>query len=488
MSEQPKNVHVKMTQKVVDDTLPSPAGEYFIRDTKTQGLALRVHKSGRKVWIVQRKYGGRSHKVQIGQADSMKLEEARSAVSGVLTQILQGVDPNLERRKQKRMNELERDKENLTVKRVWTEFVDAKKTSAKPPAASTLKGWKIAEKKLEAGKLWTKPILDVSGLDLQQEFNRLAKNADSKKASNGGLTQAGQTLRTLRSAFNYATTIREMAVVSPFLKFNQLNPGWYRTKARTRTIVKGEGDLKRWWDAVESLRSHEGSNRRAAPEIADFLVLTLLWGGRQGEVLSLRWENVDFERGIVCFPDTKNDEVHEFPLAPYARAILERRKAEHAETKPDSPWVFPSPRKSKRRANGTKLTSGKIEYDWHLTQPRKTIAAVAKASGCNFSSHDLRRTFGTLLSDLNENEYTVKRALNHKQNDTAGKHYVHTRWKKLREAYENLENAILIEVGVKQAKPEQGEITLSLNRYQELLALEAAQKAWEAKEAAAAET
>ena len=60
--------------------------------------------------------------------------------------------------------------------------------------------------------------------------------------------------------------------------------------------------------------------------------------------------------------------------------------------------------------------------DGHLYEPRYFMRKVTKASGVNFTLHDLRRTFITVAESLDISAYALKRLLNHKmQNDvTAG--------------------------------------------------------------------
>lgn len=168
-------------------------------------------------------------------------------------------------------------------------------------------------------------------------------------------------------------------LANPFIAFNSKRRGWYQAEARTRTVGETEEQLKLWWDAVEALRNNEDGRARANDIVADYLLLSLLWGGRRSEVLSLKWENIDLRGKAVVFKDTKNRKDHEFPLTPYAEKILGRRR----ESANDTVWVFPAPRKSKTG---------------HLTEPKFAMAAVIKASGVQFSAHDLRRTFSTALT------------------------------------------------------------------------------------------
>jgi len=135
---------------------------------------------------------------------------------------------------------------------------------------------------------------------------------------------------------------------------------------------------------------------------AESPILGLLWafhyecGWRPGEVRTLRWEYVDWERGVVTLPDTKNDEPRVLPIAGRIREILEqaralravpptqRRRAEYL-----SPWVFHSVQGG--------LINNRIFYRaWHK--------ATAAAGISGRIPHDLRRSFTT---DANAAEVDV---------------------------------------------------------------------------------
>ena len=58
---------------------------------------------------------------------------------------------------------------------------------------------------------------------------------------------------------------------------------WDEPKPRNRTIIERESSLKKWWDAVDSLRAKTDRRAKDAPSIADWLQITLLFGCRRSE-------------------------------------------------------------------------------------------------------------------------------------------------------------------------------------------------------------
>ena len=91
---------------------------------------------------------------------------------------------------------------------------------------------------------------------------------------------------------------------------------------------------------------------------------------------------------------------------------------------------------------------------------------VEEASGVTFSSHDLRRTFASIVNQLADtmSYYTVKRLLNHKVADvTAG--YVQHNPEKLREAMEAVAGFIMKNVGllIRKKLPTQIQASLTVS-------------------------
>jgi integrase len=383
----------------------------------------------------------------------MQLNKAREEAEDALNKIRKGVDPNLEKRQQARDTEKAREREKITVGYAFERYLAFQcgedeggdhegKTKESRASANTIRDLEKAKKRLEIGALWKLPIEEVDDQALLKEYRRLCRSTKSKRASNGGKTAAGGIFRYLRAAFNRAARIHKIRLEdNPFQGLNSLEKGWQIAPARQTIIADAEGDIGRWWEAVEALRLKTDARASDAVTLADWLQVALLLGGRKTESISMRWEDIDFERGVGVFRKTKRGLAHFFPMAPYVRSILERRKADSEKAEEPSEYVFPASRtgwKSKKRT--------------HIQEPKATIKEVKNASGISFAPHDLRRTFGTLLNELNVSSYTVKKALNHAPDDVASRHYIQTRLKTMLPIYERFETHILTEAGVSEPK------------------------------------
>lgn len=64
--------------------------------------------------------------------------------------------------------------------------------------------------------------------------------------------------------------------------------------------------------------------------------MALLTGARQGEVLAMRWTDVDLQQAIWRIPDTKARRPHWLPLPRPAVTLIQA-----LPRVPDNPYIFP---------------------------------------------------------------------------------------------------------------------------------------------------
>lgn len=459
---------VALTLAKARDAKPPAKGDYILWDEATRGFGLRIYATGAKIWVAQKKLEKRPIRVHLGRFPDMSLNKAREEAEDALNKIRKGIDPNLEKRQQARETEKARGREKITIGFAFEEYLafqsgedeDASRDGqATEPRASanTIQDLAKAKKRLEDGALWKLPIEEVDDQALLKEYRRLCRASRSKRASNGGKTSAGGIFRYLRAAFNRAARNYKIRLeANPFQGLNSLEKGWQTAPARRRIVANAEGDLGKWWAAVEALRTKTDGRAKDSAAIADWLQVALLLGGRKTESLSLKWEDVDLERGVGVFRKTKSGREHHFPFASHVRMILERRKAANENAAKPSAYVFPASRIGRKSRERT-----------HIKEPKTSITAVKQASGISFAPHDLRRTFGTLLNELDVNAYTVKRALNHAPDDVASRHYIQTRTKALLPIYERLEALVLTEAGVLRPEERPVEVVASQAEWEE---------------------
>jgi integrase len=131
------------------------------------------------------------------------------------------------------------------------------------------------------------------------------------------------------------------------------------------------------------------------PKYAPWARLAILTGLRQKEQFSLRWKDVDLERGIIALPTTKAGCVQYVPLNEEAKQILQSLTSWEK-----SVWVFPSENKA------THLDPLNFYHRIWMT-----AVANSKIEWCTW--HDLRHTFASRLAMNGAAEGTIAALLRH---------------------------------------------------------------------------
>jgi integrase len=169
--------------------------------------------------------------------------------------------------------------------------------------------------------------------------------------------------------------------------------------------------LPAWFEAVRQIEN---------PVISAYLQTLLLTGARAGEVMGLRWDDINTKwRGLTIRDKVEGTRV--IPFTPYVAHLvtaLPRRNE----------FVF----SSTASAGGT------------LVVPRTPHADACKVAGVdNLSVHGLRRSFKSLTEWLEIPTGVVAQLMGHKPSATAEKHYTVRPLDLLRVHHEKIEVWIL---------------------------------------------
>lgn len=402
----------KLTKSKIDSlAFTEEAGnQNFYYDTELKGFGLRVGNKT-KTYFAEAKVKGKTVRVSLGKHGVLAAEQARKLAKEKLSAMAQDINPN-EIEKENRIK-------SVTLQEVYTDYMAARK-SLKP---STKRDYQ----KCINGYFndWiNKPMLDITRDMVEQRHRKLSEKSEA---------QANLAMRLLRALFNFAAEYRDAKgrVVLADNPVRRLSAKkiWNKVKLRSNYIQPHQ--LKAWWDAVWTLKNDPTRGSTQDREsVRDYLLVLLFTGLRREEALSLTWENINFESKALKIFDTKNRADHELPLSDFLFDLFMRRKKDNTCN-----WVFPG--------------SGKLG---RIIDPRKLMQKVEETSGVSFTSHDMRRTFASIVNMLGDSisYYTVKRLLNHKSADvTAG--YIQHNPEKLREAMQAVSDFILKNVTVSTA-------------------------------------
>jgi len=285
---------------------------------------------------------GRERTYTIGDATIWRTTDARDKARELRREIEDGGDP---------LGDIEAEREAPTIADLIERFRAEHLPKKRPRTA------------LEYGYLLK--------LHIAPHFGQHAKVADVRfediDALHRKITKTGST---------YAAN-RCIAVLS---KMFSLAIRWHM---RETNPVKGieknrEYHRRRYLSGDELVRLTKALSKHPDKAAADAIRLLLLTGARRGEVLLMRWEDV--EDGTWSKPpsSTKQREHHQVPLSAPAQELLsDIRKRQ----RPRAPFVFP----------GDGATGHRVEL-------KKDWAQITKAAGIDgLRIHDLRHSYASQL-------------------------------------------------------------------------------------------
>jgi integrase len=312
----------RITKRIVD-ALKSSDRDFVKWDGELKGFGVRVRPSGAKSLIAFYRTGGRNsqqRKVTIGAVGKIEVERAREAARKILAHAELGQDHAAEKAKtraEKTVAEL--------CDLYLSEGCEAKK-------ASTLiadRGPIVRHIKPLLGK---KRVGEITRADVERFMRDVAAGktaADVKTGKHGraivegGKGTATRTVGLLGGIFTFAVS-REMRADNPVR-------GVKRYPDRKSEIFLSSAQLATLGAALNAVEA-EGGNWLAIA-IIRMLAFT---GARKSEIVTLRWCEVDFERGYFSLADSKTG-AKIVPVGAPAIEVLARLPRIEG-----SPFVFPA--------------------------------------------------------------------------------------------------------------------------------------------------
>ena len=289
----------RITKRMVD-SLKVAAAEYVAWDGDIPGFGVRVRPSGSKSYIVQYRAGvGRkapTRKLTLGTVGKLTPDEARNLARRAVGSIAHGPDPAGARAE---------DRRGLTVGELAAVFL-TDHVQAKRRRGTAAHYWDILER-IVIPALGTTKASRVKRPDLAKlhlkwkrtpyQANRIAAVVGSMYsfAVKRGLVPDG--LNPARGIEKYPENGRER-----FLSTDELvRLGAAIRKAETTGIA---------WsvDETKPNSKHVPKRKRRTvigPHAAAAIRLLLFTGCRLREILHLKWDHVDFERGLLFLPESK---------------------------------------------------------------------------------------------------------------------------------------------------------------------------------------
>ncbi len=357
----------RITKRTVDALKPHER-ERVVWDHDLKGFGVRVHPSGRKVFIVKTRHRGRVIKMTIGPCTAVSATYARVRAAEIITDARAGKNPAGRRSNAPTMRDL--------GKRFLKEYVpDHCK-------ASTAEEYRRSIELFIDPRIGKLRVPDVQRSDIAALHHGLRDTP----------YQANRTLGVLSKMMNLA----ELWEIRP----DGSNPCRHvkRFKEEKRERFLSDEEYQRLGTALREIEQERSETLSAIAAIR----LLMLTGCRLSEIQKLRWEHVDLDAGELRLPDTKTGAkvVH---IGDPAIAVL--RGIDRQE---DNPWVIAG------RKPESHLTD--LQHPWRRVRARAGLGDVR--------IHDLRHSFASGGLLVGEGLPMIGKLLGHTQVQTTAR-YAH---------------------------------------------------------------
>ena len=317
-------------------TCPDGKQQVFLRDSKSPGLRVRVTAAGAKSFVFEAKLNRQTIRRTIGDVRSWSIEQARNEANRLRVVLDAGTDPReLDRRQQaeKAVQKAAEVLRTLTVAEVWAAYIEARRPHwgdlhYQDHIKLARKGGVMPKRGINGGgltidmPLYALMTLRLSELDAPTIEAWAAEQAKTRP------TSARLAWRLLKVFLNWCSEQPEYATIMPA-----------KNAAATRKARESLGRPKPKQDALlrEQLPAWSAAVRKIGnPVISAYLQTLLLTGARPGEVLTMRWEDVNMQwRGITIRDKVEGDRV--IPMPDYLRQLLNSLPRRNE-------WVFASSR------------------------------------------------------------------------------------------------------------------------------------------------
>ncbi len=363
----------------------------FFWDSELAGFGVRVHPTGRKVYVVQTRAGGEAAKrVTVGRHGVITAEEARRRAAQMIARIKAGADPVPE-------SSAVRLAAGPTVgdlaRRYLEEHVAVR---CKPKTEAT---YRLVVGKHILPRLGRLPALAVGHREVTELHHALRATP----------VMANHVVDLLSRIYNLAEDRGDIPEMSNPCRLVVKN----RERSRERFLT--EEEFRRLGRVLDEAETSKGVSVHAVAAIR----LLLLTGCRKGEILNLRWSEVDLDAGELRLPDTKTGP-RTISLSPEAVSVLSGIPRVDG-----NPFVIPGKIRGKAMRN--------LNDPWEIVCERAGLA--------DMRLHDCRHSYASRALALGESLPMIGRLLGHTQVETTAR-YAHLAQDSVRESADRVADSI----------------------------------------------
>jgi integrase len=393
----------KLTKRLIDSLRPRER-DYVVMDSEVIGFGVRVLPSGSRFFFAQYRLpnagrSGRTRRYKIGDIGRLTVDNARAiAKRDVTGPVAAGHDPFYERKAH--------NQNQLTIAQLAGAFLEDRKLRMKH---GTVHEYERLLRAHVFPAMGNRELRSVQRTDVRGLHSSLSKTP----------AVANNVLAILGAMFRYAEDTEVWAGRNPCARVPR-----YELKSRKRSLRREEYQAlgtallraeREGLPVPEILRNGKrglsakrrakmtgrkrGPYRRNAlrpatspanPVAVAALRFLALSGWREKEVLGLRWDAVDFDRGVAILVDSKTGR----SIRPLGAAALKVLRMQSRSD--DNEHVFPGAR------SGASLQDAK-----------RLWLAAKDAADLSCRLHDLRHSFCTVGRELGYADYIIARLVGH---------------------------------------------------------------------------
>jgi len=193
-----------------------------------------------------------------------------------------------------------------------------------------------------------------------------------------------------------ATANRYMAILSHLMTIAVKEWEWLPENpcSKISKLPESRG-IVRFLSDDERSRLLKSCTDSESPHLYPIVVVALSTGARLGEILGLRWQDIDLQAGRITLHETKNGEKRALPLTHHAHEVItEWSKVRRI----DSDFLFPNKRDPQKHID--------IRSPWYTALKRAEIE--------DFRFHDLRHSAASYLAMNGATMAEIAEVLGHK--------------------------------------------------------------------------
>lgn len=248
---------------------------------------------------------------------------------------------------------------------------------------------------LDTSKQWTHKKKYIYNLYVQKSLGskkiEKIREMDIQKILNA-MNKRGLSPRTRKSVMEVLNPLFRFATTNKYLRDNPSMAITVKVPSQKKIVTNATALFKKVYAGINTYY-HDNPYYRA-------LFLFGFSGRRKGEILSLKWENIDFTHNYYWIEDTKTDDQQKYQLPPYIIESLQEIKDDKKGL------VFKSP------INGKKL----VNIDRQMRQLKKFLELDT------LSMHYMRNILVSALAEQGIEAITLSGILGHKDPNTINKY------------------------------------------------------------------